>query len=125
MKDKAPSFRVIIAGSRGFQDFQALSAYTDKMLSRKAQESQITIISGHCPGPDLMGEEYARLKGYAVEIHPADWKTYGRAAGPIRNKEMALCADALIAFWDGHSRGTKNMIDEARAAGIPVRIYQY
>ena len=118
-------FRVIIAGSRGFSDFPGLCAYCDMVLSRKAQKGQIVVISGHCDGADLMGEQYARIKGYAVEVHLADWTRYGRAAGPRRNKEMALCADALIAFWDGQSRGTKNMIDEARAAVLPVRVYRY
>lgn len=118
-------YRVIIAGSRGFTAFADLCAYCDKVLARKAQEGQITVISGHCPGPDLMGEAYARARGYAVEVHPADWNQYGRAAGPIRNREMAAAAHALIAFWDGQSRGTKNMIDEARAACLPVRVYRY
>lgn len=120
-----PPFRVIIAGSRGFADFAALCAYTDKVLARKAQEGQIIIVSGHCQGADLMGEEYARMRGYGTDLHPADWTRYGRAAGPRRNREMALCADALIAFWNGNSRGTQNMIEEARAAGIPIRIYRY
>lgn len=118
-------FRVIIAGSRGFRDFSLLCSYVDKVLSRKAQEGQIIIVSGHCPGADIMGEMYARTKGYPVEVHPANWHKYGRAAGPKRNKEMALSSDALIAFWDGNSTGTKNMIDEARAAGLPVRIFRY
>jgi hypothetical protein len=72
-----------------------------------------------------MGEAYAKSKGYTVEVHPADWQRYGLAAGPKRNKEMAAAAHALIAIWDGQSRGTKNMIDEARAAGLPVRVYRY
>ena len=118
-------FRVIIAGSRGFSDFPGLCSYCDMVLSRKAQKGQIVVISGHCDGADLMGEQYARIKGYAVEVHLADWNQYGRAAGPKRNREMALCADALIAFWNGQSKGTKNMIDEARAAGLPVRICRY
>lgn len=120
-----PPFRVIIAGSRGFTAFADLCAYCDKVLARKAQEGQIVVLSGHCQGPDLMGEEYARQRGYVVEVHPADWKQYGKAAGPKRNKEMAAAAHALIAIWDGESRGTKNMIDEARAAGLPVRIFRY
>ena len=118
-------FRVIIAGSRGFTAFADLCAYCDKVLARKAQEGQIVVLSGHCQGPDLMGEEYARQRGYAVEVHPADWQRYGLAAGPKRNKEMAAAAHALIAIWDGKSRGTKNMIEEARAAGLPVRVYRY
>ena len=120
-----PPFRVIIAGSRGFTDFQGLCEYADNVLAIKAQERQIIILSGHCRGVDLMGEEYARMRGYAVEVHPADWQRYGRSAGPKRNKEMAAAAHALIAIWDGQSRGTANMIEEARAAGLPVRVYRY
>lgn len=120
-----PPFRVIIAGSRGFTAFEDLCAYCDKVLARKAQEGQIIILSGHCRGVDLMGEEYARRRGYAVEVRPAEWQRYGLAAGPKRNKEMAAAAHALIAIWDGQSRGTRNMIDEARAAGLPVRVYRY
>lgn len=120
-----PPFRVIIAGSRGFTDFQGFCDYADKVLARKAQEGQIIVLSGHCHGPDLMGEEYARMRGYSIEVHPANWNQYGRAAGPIRNREMAAAAHALIAIWDGQSRGTKNMIDEARAAGLLIRVYQY
>ena len=120
-----PPFRVIIAGSRGFKDFQGFCDYADKVLARKAQEGQIVVLSGHCRGVDLMGEAYAKTKGYTVELHPADWQRYGRSAGPKRNKEMAAAAHALIAIWDGQSRGTKNMIDEARAAGLLIRVYQY
>ena len=120
-----PQYRVIIAGSRGFTAFADLCAYCDKVLARKAQEGQIVVLSGHCRGVDLMGEAYAKSKGYTVEVHPAEWQRYGLAAGPKRNKEMAAAAHALIAIWDGKSRGTKNMIDEARAAGLPVRVYRY
>lgn len=124
MKKETP-FKVIIAGSRGFDDYAALCSCCDKMLARKAQERQITIVSGHAQGADLLGEKYARERGYNIELHPANWSKYGRAAGPKRNKEMALCSNALLAFWDGESKGTKNMIDEARAAGLQVRIYLY
>lgn len=49
---------------------------------------------------------YVTLKE-RCELHPADWERLGKAAGPIRNEEMAEIADALIAFWDGQSRVTK------------------
>lgn len=120
-----PEFKVIIAGSRDFDDYKALCSYADKMLSQKAQDGPIVIVSGGCEGADLLGERYARERGHRIEPHGAEWKKYGRYAGPKRNKEMALCSHALIAFWDGKSKGTKNMIDEARAAGLPVRVYQY
>ena len=56
----------------------------------------------------------------------AEWIKYGRAAGPRRNKQMAEYADALLAYWDGKSRGTKNMIELAKDKGlkIGVKIYE-
>lgn len=64
-----------------------------------------------------MGERYAKERGYAVSEHPADWDRYGKSAGYIRNKEMAEEADALMAFWDGKSRGTMHMINLAKEKG--------
>jgi hypothetical protein len=63
--------------------------------------------------------------GYRCEVYKADFKTYGKAGGPIRNREMAEEADALIAFWDGQSRGTKDMIEVAKKKGLKVRVIMY
>lgn len=113
-------FRVIIAGCRDFFDYDIIRDYADKMLSNI--EGDIQIVSGHCSGVDKLGERYARERGYALALYPAEWNKYGAAAGPKRNEEMAKNADALIAYWDGSSRGTKNMIEEAKAKGLKVRI---
>ena len=119
-------FKVIIAGSRSFRDYGLLRAKTDILLSRKVSSlKQIVIISGHCNGADLLGERYAKEKKYRIETFLPQWELYGRAAGPIRNAEMARNADALIAFWDGQSRGTENMIAEAKANGLLIRIIKY
>ena len=83
------------------------------------------IVSDHASGADALGERYAQERGYETEVYPADWKTNGRAAGPIRNAQMAAVADALIAFWDGKSRGTKNMIDTATKRGLQVAVVRY
>jgi hypothetical protein len=56
---------------------------------------------------------------------PADWDTHGRAAGVIRNKQMAEYGDMLIAFWDGESKGTKNMIDTSKKLGLLVYVHRY
>ena len=56
---------------------------------------------------------------------PADWEKYGRSAGPKRNAQMAEIANALIAFWDGQSRGTKNMIETAKQKGLIVKVVNY
>ena len=55
---------------------------------------------------------------------PADWNRFGRTAGPKRNKQMANYANTLVAFWDGKSRGTKNMIDLAKCRGLNFFMYQ-
>ena len=118
-----PIFRVIIAGSRGFDDYAVLQTVCDNFLSPKKQTHNIVIVSGTAKGADSLGEQYARERGYTVERFPANWQQYGKAAGPIRNRQMANNADAIIAFWDGHSTGTQNMIMEAKKKGMVVRIY--
>lgn len=116
-------FRVIIAGSRNFHNYAMLKAYADKMLSSRAiAGEQITILSGHCRGTDLLGERYAAERGYGLRVYPAEWTKYSLSAGPRRNRQMAAEADALIAVWDGLSRGTRNMIEEAQKAGLAIRI---
>ncbi len=116
------TFRVIVAGSRGFNDYAVLQMVCDKLLAKKKQTHNIIIISGTARGADTLGEQYARERGYVAERFPADWLQYGKAAGPIRNRQMADNADALIAFWDGYSTGTRNIITEARRKGLVVRI---
>lgn len=83
------------------------------------------IVSSHATGADILGEKFASDHNLQCEIHPADWKRYGNSAGPIRNAEMAEVSDALIAFWDGESRGTKSMIKLAREKGLQVAIVRY
>ena len=118
-----PIFRVIIAGSRSFNDYTSLQAVCDNLLARKKHTHTIVIVSGTARGTDTLGEQYARERGYTVERFPANWQQYGKAAGQIRNRLMADNADALIAFWDGHSTGTQNMIMEAKKKDMAVRIY--
>ena len=72
-----------------------------------------------------MGEQYARNHGLKVEEFPAHWDLFGRVAGPKRNMEMAQFADAVIVFWDGKSAGTRNMIECAKAEGLPCKVIEY
>lgn len=120
-----PKFRVIIAGGRYFNNYKMLCDYCDKMLSEKAKTHEIIIISGHCHGADVLGEEYARSRRYGCSIYPAKWSELGLGAGILRNRQMAENADALIAFHNGVSRGTKNMIETARELGLLVRVKKY
>lgn len=67
---------------------------------------------------------FARKNNIPIKVFLANWPEHGRAAGPIRNREMAEYADALIAFWDWKSAGTKNMIDEMRKRDKPVYVVE-
>ena len=116
-------FRVIIAGTRYFNDYALLCEYADYKLSKIRQP--IEIVSGHARGADTLGERYAEERGYKLTLFPAEWDKYGKSAGPRRNKEMAEYANALIAIWDGKSIGTKNMIDIAKEKGLKIGIKLY
>jgi hypothetical protein len=117
-------FKVIVAGGRDFNDYPSLKKHLDHALRNRISEG-ITIVSGAARGADSLGEKYAKEKGYEIDSHPADWDQYGKSAGYIRNKEMAQTADALMAFWDGKSKGTKHMIDLAKKEGIKVIVVNY
>lgn len=113
--------RVVIAGSRHFNDYAVFCAVVDKYLSRIRNEYDLIILSGHCSGTDLMAERYAKENGLELEVFPADW-SLGRKAGPLRNKQMVDVADFAIAFPSG-GPGTRSLIDLAKQKGIPIRIH--
>lgn len=114
--------KVIIAGSRSFADYEKLKSVCDSILPNLYSEPRISILSGTSSDSDSLGERYAKERGYTLNRYPADWKRYGKAAGPIRNRQMVKEADAAIVFWDGQSRGTKNLIEEANRHGLKVWI---
>lgn len=112
------SKRVIIAGTREFNNYELLKEKCEAALQG---EKDITIVSGCARGADLLGERYAQEKGFKIERFPANWERDGKSAGAIRNNQMANNADLLIAFWDGKSKGTSNMISTARRKGLIVK----
>ena len=118
-------FRVIIAGGRDFSDYVLMCRTMDTLLSNISKDTDIVIVCGMARGADTLGDRYAKDRNYKVNYFPADWNTYGKAAGYKRNEQMAQNADALVAFWDGKSRGTKHMIDLARKYRLRVRIRYY
>jgi hypothetical protein len=119
------NFKVIIAGSRGFSNYKLLREQCNKYLREKKKTSNIIIVSGHARGADTLGEKYAQDEGFDLEIYPAQWKKLGKQAGYRRNEQMAEVADALIAFWDGESKGTKHMIDIMNAKSLQVKVVEY
>jgi hypothetical protein len=123
--EKKENFKVIIAGSRGFSNYKLLKETCDKYLREKKKTHNVVVISGHARGADSLGEKYASDEDLDLEIYPADWKKYGKSAGFMRNEQMANIADAVIAFWNGESHGTKHMIDIAEEKGLNVKVVNY
>lgn len=109
--------RCIIAGGRDVHDYQLLIDAIDE-----CQFPIATVISGGAKGADALGERYAEEMNLKLQLFYPEWDLHGRAAGPIRNSKMAENADALIALWDGKSRGTKNMIETARKKKLLVYV---
>ena len=121
-KKKILTKRIVIAGCRNYNNYDEAKQYIDFCLSDIRKANDIVIVSGGASGADTIGERYAEENGFKVEKYPADWKNYGRSAGPRRNKLMAEVSDYVICFWDEKSKGTKSMIDYARKCGKPVKI---
>lgn len=114
--------KTIIAGSRDITDYERVSTLiTITYEAWKEREMPITeVVSGCARGVDTLGERWAKEHGIPIKPFPADWKKYGKSAGPIRNKEMAKYADALIAIKHAVSAGTDNMIQFAQAEGLMI-----
>ena len=113
--------KIIIAGGRDFNDYQLLCSKLDFLF----QNVVPTIICGEARGADSLGKKYALEHNLQVISFPADWEKYGKSAGYIRNEQMAKEADALVAFWDGQSKGTKHMINIMKNLGKSVKVVKY
>lgn len=114
--------KLIVAGTRHLTDVETIYYYLDKYIALIDQTTPLEIVSGLAKGPDLIGKDYAKEKGYHCEEFEAFWDTQGKAAGHIRNQAMSWYSTHLIAFWDGCSRGTENMATTAKRDGLKVRV---
>lgn len=130
---------ILIAGGRDFQNYDLLKIKCDEILKNITQD--ITIISGHANGADKLGEDYADEKGYKKDLYPAKWsdleavpckikynsygKPYSSLAGFNRNRDMIEVADIVICFWDGKSRGTKDIINLTKKKNKRLEIIYY
>lgn len=110
--------KIIIAGSR---NHKILSEWITRYMEI-FKLAPTEIVSGGAPGIDACGEAWAIENNYPLKIFRADWDKYGRGAGPRRNSEMAEYADLLLAFWDGESPGTKNMVQHMQKRGKPYHL---
>src|SRR6266576_655260 len=111
--------RVLVCGSRHLQDYELLKETLDGYRLTE-------IIHGKARGADTLAGDYGRSNNIEVREFPAEWDKYGRGAGPIRNSQMLKEGkpDLVIAFLAPDSRGTQNMIDQARKAGVEVKMVE-
>ena len=121
------NFKLIVAGSRGFSasNYDLLWVKIMNRYANKVVSKELEIVSGGCYGADVFGERFAEEFKLDIQRFLADFDKYGKAAGPIRNKQMAEYADAAIVFWDAESRGSLNMIQQMRKLGKKVTVIIY
>lgn len=112
------SNRVIIAGSRSAVYSKELG---DKVMYLLKDLTDLEIVSGTARGADKIGEQIAKNNNIPVKRFPADWDKHGKSAGVLRNREMAQYGTHLILIWDGVSKGSKSMLEEARKRGLHIR----
>lgn len=111
--------RVLVCGSRHFNDYEKLKEVLDGYPIS-------TIIEGEARGADKLSRLYAERHRIPCLPFPAQWGKFGNAAGPIRNKQMLVEGqpELVIAFRGPNSRGTQNMINQAEKAGIPMKVIE-
>ena len=116
--------KLIIAGSRNCSNY-LLVAHESLRFIIKHKLGIPTIVSGTADGADKLGEKFANQYGLSVERCPANWDRYGKMAGMIRNRKMAMIATHCIVFWDGYSRGSYNMIELATEYELVLNVVKY
>lgn len=107
--------KIIVCGGRNFRPSAVDAFWLGYWLKHFGAKS---VVSGGAPGADAMGERFAEVMGLPVKRFPPDWAKHGKAAGPIRNRQMADYADAVIAFPGG--KGTESMLQIAKEAGLEI-----
>lgn len=110
--------KVIIAGSRALNKYDMV-----EYAVKRSQWNMTEVVCGMAQGVDLLGKRYGELHDIPVAEFPADWNQFGKSAGFRRNKQMGYYADALIAIWDGESRGTKHMIELINCLDKPSYVF--
>ena len=114
--------KIAVIGSRDFKGSNLIPHYLDRELMKY---SELSIISGGASGVDTIAKQYAFERQLDYIELKADWRTYGRAAGQVRNKQVVEMADTIYAFWDGSSKGTLSVIQLARRLGKPCQVLTF
>ena len=75
-------------------------------------------------GVDACAREYAEANGIELTEFLPEYEKYGHSAPLRRNITIVQHSDLVLAFWDGHSRGTKFVINKCKELGVPVRVFR-
>lgn len=118
-------YYLIVAGGRDFTDDDLVVREILKLVWKELKDFDVEIIHGAARGADACASLAAKRINLPEHPCPADWAEHGRSAGPIRNRRMAKVGHGLLAFWDGKSRGTEDMISVMRQQGKDVRVINY
>lgn len=111
--------RVLVCGGRNYCEASVLWGELDTLHRQAAHDSMI-VIQGGARGADQMAREWCAAREVPYDNFPANWETFGRAAGPLRNNAMLRASPDLVLAFPG-GRGTADMVSKAKAAGVPVR----
>lgn len=117
--------RVIVTGSKYFEDYQFIKSKLDELLIDDMKD--VVILSGgEDSGVELLAEKYAVERFLDVSIFPIDWDNHGKSAGIIRNGLMYGTADYAIIFWDGQKNSsTGYCVGAAKQYRVPFKIVRY
>lgn len=114
--------RVLVCGSRSFRSRDLVHHVMSGLDLVKGS----TIVHGGARGADELAGEWAKTKGFTVEVHVPDWIRYGAKAGLRRNTEMLDSGvKKVVAFWDSVSRGTFDTISKAKLRELDVLVVEY
>ena len=109
--------KVLVCGGRDFYDVNLLFNTLNKIHKERKISS---IIEGDASGADRLAGSWAISKDVKLEKFPANWKSYGRSAGMIRNKQMLEFGKPNLVIACPGGKGTANMIKLAKEANVEV-----
>ena len=117
---------ITVTGSRTITDKEFIfKCLDDFLLQHNLLGKNLMLNSGHAKGVDQIAEEWAKERGVLIQLFPANWEKFGKAAGMIRNKDMVDNAEYVCGIWNGESRGTKGALDYAKEKNKVVHVYMY
>jgi hypothetical protein len=112
--------KLAVIGSRTLKGSK-VKAVIEHVIAKAKNEIK-EIVTGGANGVDAQAEAFAKAKGLCCTVFLPDYEAHGKRAPLIRNLKIVEECDALLAIWDGKSKGTAHTIRAAKRAGKPVLI---